>query len=118
MATNNLKSGLDVSFSKVSFEESKILLAKANNDLRSALANLSILLGEREERNFRLINEPMVATPVADTALLVEEALRNRPELARLRFETDAADKQGQGRKGVVLSNHQRDRQRRNYSHP
>ncbi|MDB6122799.1 MAG: Outer rane efflux protein [Pedosphaera sp.] len=101
MATNNLKSGLDVSFAKVSLEEGNLLLSKANNELQSAFANLSILLGHREQQNFQLIEESIVPNPKVDTSLLVEEALRNRPELARLRFETEAAGKQVKAEKAL-----------------
>ncbi|HWF17756.1 MAG TPA: TolC family protein, partial [Verrucomicrobiae bacterium] len=50
LATNKLKSGLDVSFAKVDLGQSKLLLANAENDLESQFAVLSNLLGEREQR--------------------------------------------------------------------
>jgi outer membrane protein len=93
LAKNNLKSGLDVSFAKVSLEESKLLLAKSQNDLQGAFATLSTLLAEREPKNYRLIDEPPPAALTLDTPQLVEKALANRPDLARLRFEGRAAKK-------------------------
>jgi outer membrane protein len=93
LAKNNLKSGLDVSFARVSLEESKLLLANAENDLQAAFAGLSALLGEREQRNYKLLDEPMPASGTNDPSQLVEMALRDRPDLARLRFEGEAAGK-------------------------
>jgi outer membrane protein len=93
LAKNNLKSGLDVSFAKVSLEESKLLLARARNDLEGAFATLANLLAEREPRNYRLLDEPPPAALTLDTPQLVEKALANRPDLARLRFEGKAAEK-------------------------
>jgi outer membrane protein len=58
----------------------------------STLAALSTLLGYREQRPFTLVDEVALAVPAAvDVAPLIEQALRDRPELASLRDERDAA---------------------------
>ena len=93
LAKNKLKSGLDVSFAKVSLGESKLLLANAENDLQSEFAMLSNLLGEREERSYRLLDESASANPPAEASQLVQTALRDRPDLTQLRFDRDAADR-------------------------
>ena len=89
LAAAQQKSGLDVSFAKVDLEESRLLLAGASNDLAAAFAGLNNLLGEREPRSYRLAEEPVPADEalVHDPAQLTEEALKNRPDLAQLRFE-------------------------------
>jgi outer membrane protein len=94
LATNQLKSGLDVSFARVSLEEGRLLQAGASNDLQAAFARLSNLLGERDSANYRLAEEP-VPTNAAPTSaeMLLEQALKDRPDLAQLRFEMDAAAK-------------------------
>src|ERR1035438_8908539 len=47
LATNKLRSDLDLSFSKVAYEEGNLLVAKAQNDLEEAFAVLSMLLRDR-----------------------------------------------------------------------
>jgi outer membrane protein len=92
LAQNKLKSDLDVSFASVAFEEAQLLVLRAQNNVDSAMADLSTLLGYREQQTFTLADEKSVLVPAAaDVAPLIEQALRERPELARLRDERDAA---------------------------
>lgn len=93
LAKNNLKSGLDVSFARVNLAQSKLLLANAQNDLQASFARLSNLLGEREQRNYHLSDEPVPAAPAPDAAQMVQKALRERPDLAQLRYQGEAATK-------------------------
>ena len=90
---NKLKSGLDLSFARVNLAESKLLLVNAQNDLQAAFAALSNLLGEREPRDYRLVEESTPASPAPDASQSVEQALRNRPDLAQLRYQRDASVK-------------------------
>jgi outer membrane protein len=91
LATNKLRSGLDVSFARVDLASSKLLLANANNDLQASFATLSNVLGERVQTNYHLIEEPVPPSTVPDDAELVRTALRDRPDLVQLRFQRDAA---------------------------
>ncbi|HEV7927625.1 MAG TPA: TolC family protein [Verrucomicrobiae bacterium] len=91
LATNKLKSELDVSFASVDFDQANILLAKAKSDLKASFAVLSTLLAEREPQTFVLADEPMPANITNDIGGLIMEALAQRPDLARLRFQRDAA---------------------------
>jgi outer membrane protein len=92
LAQNKLKSDLDVSFARVALEDSRLLLQKAQNDFDSSMASLSTALGLREQQHFNLIEQaqPPIATET-DVAPLIAKALRDRPELASLRDEHDAA---------------------------
>jgi outer membrane protein len=91
LATNKLKSELDVSFARVDYEQSRLLLAKASNDVLAAFATLSTLLGEREAQTFELADEPLPA-PLTNTASqLIALSFEQRPDLKRLRYERDAA---------------------------
>ncbi len=90
-ATNNLLSQLDVSFASVDLDQARLLVAKADNDLQSAFANLSTVLGERLPQTFDLAEEPMPASVTNSAPDLIMEALANRPDLARLRYQRDAA---------------------------
>lgn len=91
LTTNKLRSELDLRFADVTYEEGKLLVAQAETDLAQAFNALSAVLGDRERRTYRLIGEPGVAPKSVDPTGLVETALSQRPDLARLRLERDAA---------------------------
>jgi len=92
LAANKLKSDLDVSFSRVALEESRLLLQNARNDFDSALASLSAALGYQEQQHFDLVEvAPVTVGNQRELTPLVAEALRNRPELGSLRDQRDAA---------------------------
>jgi outer membrane protein len=92
LAQNKLKSDLDVSFAQVALEDAHLLVLRAQSDAESTLAALSTALGYREQHRFVLADETMVPVPAAaDVSSLVEQALQDRPELAGLRDERDAA---------------------------
>jgi outer membrane protein len=90
-ATNQIKSELDVSFASVDLDQARLLVAKADNDLQSAFANLSTVLGERQAGRFDLAEEPMPELVTNSASELIFEALGNRPDLARTRYQRDAA---------------------------
>jgi outer membrane protein len=101
LATNKLRSDLDVSFARVNVQDARLLLSKAQNDLQAAFAQLSTLLGLREARSYRLAEEPLppeVSTNVTD---FVEQALRTRPDLLSLRNQREAALKLARGEKAL-----------------
>jgi outer membrane protein len=93
MASNNLKSDLDVSFADVDLEDSKLLLADADNDLQGAFANLANLLAEPRQQAYQLKDEPLPARPTPELWQLTQTALSNRPDVVQLRLERDAAKK-------------------------
>jgi len=92
LATNKLRSELDVSFAQVEVEQARLLLQKAQNDADAAMATLSTALGYRDFHQFQLVEQ----TPPANTATnavtdLIQTALARRPELLSLRDERDAS---------------------------
>ncbi len=92
LASNKLKSELDVSFARVAVQESELLLQKAQNDADDAMTSLSTALGYREPRPFQLAeSSSFVLANTNDVSQLVETALAERPELLSLRNEHDAA---------------------------
>jgi outer membrane protein len=91
LANSKLRSGLDVSFANVNLGEAKLLLANAQNDVKSSFAELSAALGFRDQRSFDLA-EPSVPGTLPDNAVqLVADAIQSRPELASYRDEHNAA---------------------------
>ncbi len=93
LAKNSLKSNLDVSFANVNLAEAQLLLASAQNDLKASVAGLATAIGYPNQQNFVLSEEPLPEPPPTDMKALIGEAIRNRPELASLRFEQEAAAK-------------------------
>jgi outer membrane protein len=94
LASNKLKSELDVSFARVAVQESKLLLQNAQNNADDAMTSLSTALGYREPRQFQLDESAQsLVSNTNDVSQLVETALAQRPELLSLRNEHEAAKK-------------------------
>jgi outer membrane protein len=92
LASNKLKSELDVSFARVAVQESKLLLQQAQNNADAAMTSLSTALGYREPRPFQLTEtSAAVLANTNDVSQLVETALASRPELLSLRNEREAS---------------------------
>jgi outer membrane protein len=104
LASNKLKSELDVSFADVAVEQSKLLLEKAQNDFDASMASLSTSLGYSRPRRFQLL-EPGPATNaiLTDDAELVQAALAQRPELLSLRDQDVAAVKYARSQRDARL---------------
>jgi outer membrane protein len=88
---NKIKSGLDVSFANVDLAQAQLLLIQAQNDLEASFAQLSDALGYSDQRAFVLSEEPIPSTPPATLTEIVQEALRDRPELVGQRLDANAA---------------------------
>jgi outer membrane protein len=91
LASNKMRSELDLSFAKVNVEDARLLLSKAQNDLDAAFAQLSNLLGLRETKSFRLIEEPLPPNVSTNAFEFVQRALQFRPDLLSLRNQQEAA---------------------------
>ena len=91
MASNKLRSELDVSFAKVNVEDARLLLVKAQNDLDAGFAQLSNLLGLRQSKAYNLIEEPLPPGLSTNAYDFVQRALRFRPDLLSLQNQQEAA---------------------------
>ncbi len=91
LATNQLRSQLDVSFAEVQLQQARLLLEKAQNDVDAAMAMLSTALGYREFHQFQLVEASEASPAATNIADLVQTALAQRPELLSLRNQRDAA---------------------------
>jgi outer membrane protein len=104
LATNRLKSELDVSFAQVAFQQAKLLLEKSTNDFTAAIASLSTALGYSEPRTFVLVEPDSAASDIVGAeADLVETALSQRPELISLRDQGIAAGKAAKAQRDARL---------------
>jgi outer membrane protein len=93
LAQSNLKSGLDVSFAKVSLSEAQLLQLQARNDASAALAALAAALGQRDSPTYTLGEEPLPGPPPAGDTELVAQALRERPDVAAERLVRESSAK-------------------------
>jgi outer membrane protein len=89
-----LRSELDLSFAKVDLSRAKLLLLESQNNYEASLASLSAILGYPDEQNLQLA-EPTeeMAAPAPDAQPLIAQALGQRPEVAALQFQVEAAQK-------------------------
>jgi outer membrane protein len=103
LAQNKLRSGLDVSFADVNLSQARLLLVKAQNDVRAAFAVLAETLGVSRQQ------ESELAEPSETSAVLpgVEDAMatanRDRPELASQRLQVESAQHFSAAERDLIL---------------
>jgi outer membrane protein len=104
LTKSKLKSDLDLSFANVNLAQAKLLYLDALNNDKSAMANLSAILGYQTVENFALVNDtqPLTAPP-ADVDQLIADAFAKRPEVLALEFEWGSAEKLHQARRDEML---------------
>jgi outer membrane protein len=101
LAQSKLKSQLDLSFANVNLASARLLLAGAQNDVRAAESQLVTAMGIPAQLGVVLAEEPM-PDPLPDRVdPLIQEALRNRPELANIHLEQNAAERFLQAEKAL-----------------
>lgn len=89
-----LKSDLDLSFTMVDLARGNLLLLEAKDNYETSLAVLSAILGFPDKQEFQLVDEPaQIAPPTLDVLGLIQQALQQRPEVAALQNEVQAAQK-------------------------
>lgn len=93
LAASGLKSSLDASFAKVNLSQAKLLLVQARNDVQAAFARLTAAIGSMQTSVYELEDEPLPPPPPDDGALLVAQAIRDRPEVATRQLSQRAASK-------------------------
>jgi outer membrane protein len=93
LATNRIRSALDVSIARVNVEDGKLLLSKAQNDVQAAFAQLANLMGLREQKTYRLVEQPLPPELSTNISDYVQLGLRSRPDLLSLRNSQEAASK-------------------------
>jgi outer membrane protein len=92
LANNKLKSELDVSFANVNLADARLLLSQAQNDVKSAEAQLAAAMGLSAQTSFALSEEAMPSALPDSVDPLLQQALSDRPELKDLRLEQSAAE--------------------------
>lgn len=91
LAKNKIKSELDVNFANVNLAQAQLLLIQAQNDLRASFARLAAALGSSDQVTFQLSDLPLPPAPAPDVSVLIQQALRDRPELVGQRLNVGSA---------------------------
>jgi outer membrane protein len=91
LATNLLKSQLDVTFANVDLAQSQLLLIQAQNNLQASYADLTRALGFADQRTYDLTEQVQTPAPPMELASLIQQALTNRPELIGQQLEANSA---------------------------
>ena len=91
LVRNQLKSTLDQSFDQVALSQAKLLLIQAQSGIQQAEAALSTAMGFQNAQQFTLTEVPLNLDLPDSTDNLVQLGLNQRPELAALRHQVDAA---------------------------
>jgi outer membrane protein len=87
---NGLKSGLDLSFAQVNLSQARLLLIQAQSDYDASFALLNAALGSNSDQVYTLAEEPIPPALIDGVAVLVNQAIRDRPDLLSLRLSRDA----------------------------
>jgi outer membrane protein len=103
LASNQLRSDLDVSFAKVDLAQAQLLQVQAQDNLETSYADLSYALGYNDARTYQLAEEPMSAEPLPELAAVITEALANRPDLAGRRFDVQSAQSYAKAERDLRL---------------
>jgi outer membrane protein len=101
LAQSSLKSTLDVSFAGVAASEAELGLVRAENDARAAQAHLSAAIGTEQSETFDLADEPLPAPLDPNPEELRQQALKQRPDLAALQANLEAAQRFAQAEKDL-----------------
>jgi outer membrane protein len=91
LARNNLRSQLDVSFAGVNLAQAQLLLIQSQNEVQAAYAEMTRALGQEQTATYELMEQPLPPSPPESVEPVVALAVQNRPELASLRLNLQAA---------------------------
>jgi len=94
MTLNKLKSTLDLSFANVNLSQAKLLALDAQNNADSTMAALDAVVGLDHQETFELIDDGTgLQQPPPDVDQLIQESLKQRPDLQAKQFNEQAAVK-------------------------
>ncbi|MDB6054848.1 MAG: outer rane efflux protein [Verrucomicrobiales bacterium] len=94
LASNKLKSDLDLSFAKIGVDEANLLFLNAKSEKDSALLRLNAFIGrpvtDTLQLNYSDVAQASISTNLTE---LIFIALKENPALKRLRLESESANK-------------------------
>jgi outer membrane protein len=94
MATNKLRSTLDLSFADVNLSQAQLLQLDAQNNANAAMAQLDAVLGLDHDVQFHLVDDTTpIAPPPPTYEALIAQALQQRPDLQALNYDQQSSQK-------------------------
>jgi outer membrane protein len=93
LAQSSLRSTVDVSFAQVNESQAELDLFRADNDATASHARLSAAMGYDRDQPFSLSDEALPSPLDPNVDALIEQAKRERPDLAALQLNRDALDR-------------------------
>jgi outer membrane protein len=94
MTINKLKSTLDLSFADVNLSQAKLLALDAQNNADSTMAALDAVLGLDHQVSYDLVDDSSeIQQPPPDVDQLVQQSLKQRPDLQATIYSQQAAVK-------------------------
>jgi outer membrane protein len=91
LAQNQLRSTLDVQFAQVLVSEARMAVVQADSNVQEARARLTAAMGDDNDPDYVLAEQPQPPALEDDVNLYVREALANRPDLKALNLQAQAA---------------------------
>ena len=94
LTQNKLRSTLDLSFANVTVSQAQLLLLDASNNASATMAALDEVLGLDHQVQYTLVDSTTAAPPPPpDVDVLVQLAMKQRPDLQSLDYSRQAAQK-------------------------
>jgi len=105
LAQSQLRSTLDVQFAQVMVSEGELAVVRADSNVQKTQAQLAAAMGDEGEATYILADEPMPASPDADPASYIDEAMADRPDLKALKLHSEAAMHEARAEKELNYPN-------------
>lgn len=103
LAASGLKSGLDLSFARVNLSTAQLLLVQARNETDRAFAALAETIGLQRPVAYAVSDQPLPAAPAVEVGPMLDQALRERPDLVEARFTAESAAKLADAERDLFL---------------
>lgn len=104
LAASKLRSDLDLSFAQVNLSQAQLLQLDAQDNLDSAKAAFSAVLGFDKQMDYELVDDSNPLPPLPpDFGALIAQAMANRPDLQSLTYSERAAQKFSKAQRDQLL---------------
>ena len=101
LAQSALRSTVDVSFAQVNESQAELDLFRAENDATASHSELSAAMGYDHDQPFSVSDEPLPSPLNPNVDALIQEADRERPDMAALRLNQEALDRYADAEKDL-----------------
>lgn len=91
LADSQMKSTLDVNFAEVLVSEAELAVFQAESTVQESKARLAAAMGDEQDPEYALVEEPLPAALAPNAEELISQALHDRPDLQALLLSENAA---------------------------